>query len=63
MNQLPHFYWLLEVEAVPRFFQHENVFTPEIGEGIVVKLDVVEDLPLERLGAVKHKTGPLEGLP
>ena len=62
MNQFSDFYRLLKVKTVPCAFKHYYVFTFELGELSGVKLYVVEDLPLERLGSVKHQARSLECL-
>jgi len=62
MNQFSDFYRLFKVKTVPCAFKHYYVFTFKLGERFGVELDVVEDLPLERLGSVKHQARSLECL-
>ena len=58
MQKLPNLQRLLKVQAVPCVLQHDYVVIRDAGQDRLVVLCAVEDLFLERLGAIEHQTGP-----
>ena len=62
MNQLSNLDRLLEVQAMTRIFDHDNVVVCHFWEASVVERRVVKDLSLKRDGTIEHETATFESL-